>query len=657
MDSENQWTARRLQPEEAEAIKDFEQQNEKYRQYYPRHLEWLDRAIEQLETGERVAFGAFPPPLAMGKLLEQPETPLAAAVILKISPYTSTIELKNWVFNEKLTSVPDLEKAQTQLLKRVEAYGQRKGFRHFEMEMPPEEKDTIAFLFSHGFSIASITNGRYKTGNYSYVFEKRLLPRYASDPFDFQEIVHWILTSYYPQFRDIEVQPMENGKGDYMVKACSFQLTGPEIVTEIDTQGVGERARFRGQAVAQEEALDPEDIRKLFQKREGFRLLFAQDLSQQVKDHCQVEGIQAFDGKDIDILLGRKDTVETVFFARKEIGGMVVTVGPNYYPPMEQREMLGGNFTYFLLGGGIGRYAAGTVPVEDPSPDERRLVLFYFPTVNERFQDKNVDLEAGLHFYAEITHITINKPGVLWEEAEEDAQPLLLQNQEQLLFYTYHSENRDIVALHCTSLQRFRDPVNFVQLVRDSDGDVASKFYTSELTASGIVTSYITKQCRDVFYKKVSEAEHTMLRQHDEEEYPFDIAISYPRDLRDRIREVAHLLRGRNKEVFFDEFYSAQLGRPNLIEDLERVYQKRSDLVVVFFGKGYMDSKWCGLEWRQVKVLIFDGRPADVMLFRDQNIDVNELLSPGDHAIDIDELSTEEISELILNRLANRRID
>ena len=45
------------------------------------------------------------------------------------------------------------------LLRKVENYAQRKGFRHLEMELPPEEKDIIAFLFSQGFHVVHRSAG------------------------------------------------------------------------------------------------------------------------------------------------------------------------------------------------------------------------------------------------------------------------------------------------------------------------------------------------------------------------------------------------------------------------------------------------------------------------------------------------------------------
>ena len=70
------------------------------------------------------------------------------------------------------------------------------------------------------------------------------------------------------------------------------------------------------------------------------------------------------------------------------------------------------------------------------------------------------------------------------------------------------------------------------------------------------------------------------------------------------------------EKVFYDEFYSAELARPNLDTYLQRIYHDCSDLVVVFLSGNYEDKEWCGLEWRAIRDLIKSRLDDKIMLIR-----------------------------------------
>lgn len=131
----------------------------------------------------------------------------------------------------------------------------------------------------------------------------------------------------------------------------------------------------------------------------------------------------------------------------------------------------------------------------------------------------------------------------------------------------------------------------------------------------------------------------------------FQVALSFPGELRDMIEPVAQVLAQRlgRERVFYDHFYEAELARPNLDEYLQSIYHDNAEIIAVFLCSDYVNKEWCGLEWRAVRDLIKTRRDADIILFRTDSSSI-----PGIYTIDgyIDATgrSSDQIADLILSR-------
>lgn len=75
------------------------------------------------------------------------------------------------------------------------------------------------------------------------------------------------------------------------------------------------------------------------------------------------------------------------------------------------------------------------------------------------------------------------------------------------------------------------------------------------------------------------------------EEMRFKVALSFAGEKRGYVSAVAAEVKKRlgQGSVFYDMDFTAQLARPNLDALLQRIYQKNSDLVVVFLCADYED--------------------------------------------------------------------
>jgi len=109
----------------------------------------------------------------------------------------------------------------------------------------------------------------------------------------------------------------------------------------------------------------------------------------------------------------------------------------------------------------------------------------------------------------------------------------------------------------------------------------------------------------------------------------FEVAFSFPGEARYRIGPIARLAQEvlGPDSVFYDEWYKAELARPNLDLHLQGIYT-RAALIVPCLCAGYERKEWCGLEWRAIRDLI-KKRQDRIMLLRLDDADV-----PGSFSID-----------------------
>lgn len=138
----------------------------------------------------------------------------------------------------------------------------------------------------------------------------------------------------------------------------------------------------------------------------------------------------------------------------------------------------------------------------------------------------------------------------------------------------------------------------------------------------------------------------------------FKVALSFPGEKRAYVSKVAEGLSKRlgQDSVFYDEYYKADLARPNLDTLLQKIYHENSDLIVVFVCKEYEEKEWCGLEWRAIRDLIKKRLDKKIMFMRFDDYEVPGIFSLDGH-IELRGLSPNEAVDLICQRLENQLKD
>ena len=134
--------------------------------------------------------------------------------------------------------------------------------------------------------------------------------------------------------------------------------------------------------------------------------------------------------------------------------------------------------------------------------------------------------------------------------------------------------------------------------------------------------------------------------------HEFDVALSFPGEARDYVLATAQELErflGANR-YFYDNNYRAQLARPSLDLLLQRIYGKRSKLIVVFIGGDYQRKDWCGIEWHAIRDIINRRDRDRIMFVRLDQGDVEGVLR-NDGYITASNTTPSDLAEMIDERV------
>jgi len=136
--------------------------------------------------------------------------------------------------------------------------------------------------------------------------------------------------------------------------------------------------------------------------------------------------------------------------------------------------------------------------------------------------------------------------------------------------------------------------------------------------------------------------------------YRFDVALSFAGDYRAVVEQIAlrlSALIGSRERVFYDSWYDAELAKPNLDLNLQRIYRDESRLICIFLCAEYNEKHWCKHEWRAIRDLIKSLEGDRVMYFRFDDAPVDGMLST-DGYIDCRGKSPNDLAAKIVQRIA-----
>ncbi len=130
----------------------------------------------------------------------------------------------------------------------------------------------------------------------------------------------------------------------------------------------------------------------------------------------------------------------------------------------------------------------------------------------------------------------------------------------------------------------------------------------------------------------------------------YDVALSFTGKDRPIARAIAEALSKRGLHVFFDEYYQAELARPNLYEYLRKVYEE-AQLCVVILSDNYADDAWAQTELRNLLAHAKNRDTYTIMLVGTNLTRFPNLLDSPFGYLDYSKSTPEHIAELTEKRL------
>ncbi len=136
-----------------------------------------------------------------------------------------------------------------------------------------------------------------------------------------------------------------------------------------------------------------------------------------------------------------------------------------------------------------------------------------------------------------------------------------------------------------------------------------------------------------------------------EEEFKYDVAISFAGEDREIAEQLAKELESRDIEVFYDDFEQETLWGKNLYEHLDYVYGKASRYCIMLLSKHYAEKTWTNHERKSAQARAFRQRTEYILPIRIDNTKIPGLAETVGY-ISLKNTSVENIVDLIMKKLA-----
>lgn len=155
----------------------------------------------------------------------------------------------------------------------------------------------------------------------------------------------------------------------------------------------------------------------------------------------------------------------------------------------------------------------------------------------------------------------------------------------------------------------------------------------------------LTERLKKEEIKKVSS---TSLSETEDKKY--DIAISFAGEDRAVAEKIAIKLSERGVSVFYDNFEESDLWGKNLYDYLSAIYSDKSKYCIMLLSEHYEKKLWTNLERRSAQARAFRENREYILPIRIDDTKITGIQETVGY-IDIKSHSTEEIVELVMNKL------
>jgi TIR domain len=608
---------RRIRGNEQEELSRLCRSDARWPKYFFGHDLWLVKALNDVNSQDRVVFGAFEIGHGEGDISTYR---LVACLFLKLSRFerSRSIEFKNLILpTNEIELDSKISKIAKQLIEKAIRFCEVRGIQKIEIEMPQEEHSIIAIFLSLYFKVVALRE-RYSPGNLVCILERSIGNSYHGDPFDKVRLAYWLLRCYLP----CEILNKEED-GNFV--KISFE--GRSLSKMFSSENIiGNGKRLRGVMWIFEGTPNEKDINTLIKpscEQPMITMLLTDYLSDEFKLLLTEKGITFFDSLEVQEIAGGKTSSLSIPIEYQNLGGVITVL--EYEQIVEYSKM--NNLTYYLLSSP--HYGLALC-------DEQPLVLAVYCS-----NWKNEG--PGIIGCCQINEIRRPKFSELLTQTLPENSAL---SKEDLNFYRTYSEDELIAQLYCTQLSLFPHPLSIENGTWISDEDIR-RYLDGEIIQKQCNLAYLdsdsSENLRSLIIPGISQSNCKR----------FKVGLSFPGEERDFIKEVADILIQElgSEKVFYDRNYEAELARRDLDVYLGNIYGNQCDLVVPFFSTDYNQKKWCQLEWRHIRDILLNTNNDNLLMpFRFDETPIDGFLSI-DGYISIGNRPPYEIAKLILQRL------
>jgi nucleoside phosphorylase len=437
---------RRLRLSDKDALETLCNLDRRWLYHFPQHERWWQRAVKQLGSEGRAAFGVF-------SLLPNPYGPssqrLDAAIFLKASELNDSAELKNLVLRDEGTGQKLSDSSYTActgLIEKAIRFCEMRDIATLEIELPQSEHTFISLFLRQGFRILS-QRERYFPGRSVCTLEKRIGETYHGDPFNYVQLGTWLLHAILP----CKVSRWENFEDkDEVLLYLPFEIF-PSHPAFSEGNSTGFSRRMRGGLFI----LDESDCTsKYFERLERLtfpegnhvQYLMADRLPAHDRKRLEARGFICFDRNEIIDIAGGGDSSLSIPMGKLDISGVATVLEEELvrsYAELKQP------FIYFLLGG-IG--GALEVTSSEDSENPGAMLAVHCPSWSEG--------REGIVAIADIN----KKKGVSIKDAYDCFPkniPRALSKEDLEFYITREDGANEVFALLCSELKILRNPLTF----------------------------------------------------------------------------------------------------------------------------------------------------------------------------------------------------
>ncbi|MBS1771469.1 MAG: hypothetical protein JST82_01325 [Bacteroidetes bacterium] len=453
---------RRLRNSEQNELKEFCRKSTRWSRYYDRHDLWVDKALKDVSSLDRVVFGAFELDNTEGY---EHNHKLVACLFLKLSQFEHSIEFKSLILpTDDIILNKDSIDIAKKLIEKAIRFCEIRNIRKIEIELPQEEHSIISIFLEYNFKIVALRD-RYNPLNTVCILERSIGDKYYGDPFDAIKFAYWLLGQYLPC--EIMKEAIETPNG--IVKMPFVANSNSKIFSKENP--TGNKKRLRGILWIIESSESPDDdigyVIKESRKNEGISLLLIDFLTEDQKKELANNKIIFFDKVEAKEIAGGDISSMNIPINNNEIGGVITVLEYEQIIKYSRRETL----TYYLFSG---LHEGLNLP-----DNESTILAIYCPNWENN--------AAGIVGFSEIERINRLKFRDLLNEPIPHDSAL---SKEDLYFYGTYSFDERVAKLDCNQLHIFSKPLPIRNGEWINSQNVRDYLY-NEIICNGINSTYL----------------------------------------------------------------------------------------------------------------------------------------------------------------------